>query len=197
MKVLYVNKYNYRFSGTEVYLFELMDLMREQGNEAALFSMVDCRGEATRYDRHFVPHIEFKGRMSWGKKLQHAAHAVYSIQARRCIRAMIEEFRPDVAHVRGVYHHLSPSVLWELRAKRIPVLYHVNDFKLLCPNYNLVSQGEACEACKGGAFWNAMAAGCYPGLGARDSSGRGLLPSCFGNVPQVCGYVFGAESIRP
>src|SRR5579864_3412766 len=57
MRILYCNKYNYRFSGTEVYLFELMELMRSQGHEVALFSMADPRGEPTPYDQHFVPHI--------------------------------------------------------------------------------------------------------------------------------------------
>jgi len=47
------------------------------------------------------------------------------------------------------------------------VVYHLNDFKLLCPNYNLVSHGEACEACKGGEFWHVLTQRCYPGLGAR------------------------------
>src|SRR5579859_3889971 len=80
---------------------------------------------------------------------------------------MIREFRPDVAHVRNIYHHLSPSILWELKAHGIPILYHLNDFKLLCPSYNLVSQGECCEACKGGAFWHMLRSSCYPGWGAR------------------------------
>ena len=47
MRILYCNKYNYPFSGTEVYLFELMELMRAQGHEVALFSMADPRGEPT------------------------------------------------------------------------------------------------------------------------------------------------------
>jgi len=72
-----------------------------------------------------------------------------------------------VAHVRNIYHHLSPSILWELKAQNIPVLYHLNDFKLLCPSYNLVSRGEVCEACKGGRFWHALRPQCYSGLGAR------------------------------
>src|SRR4029077_1283919 len=66
-----------------------------------------------------------------------------------------------------IYHHLSPSILWELKVQKVPVVYHVNDFKLLCPSYNLVSQGEVCEACKGGQFWHAMRPRCYPGWGAR------------------------------
>ena len=167
MRVLFCNKYNFPFSGTEVYLFELMELLRSRGHEVALFSMADPRGESTSYDHHFVPHVEFKTPSgSWAKMWQ-AAHAIYSTDARRRLRAMIRDFRPDVAHVRNIYHHLSPSILWELRAQRVPVLYHINDFKLLCPSYNLVSQGEACEACKRGAFWHALRAPCYPGLGAR------------------------------
>jgi len=167
MRILYCNKYNYPYSGTEVYLFELMDLMRARGHEVALFSMADPRGEPTPYDRHFVPHIDFKQPSGLWQKAQRAAHAIYSPEARRRIRAMIEEFRPDVAHVRNIYHQLSPSILWELKSRHIPIVYHLNDFKLLCPSYNLVSQGEACERCKGGAFWHTLRPQCYPGAGAR------------------------------
>jgi glycosyltransferase involved in cell wall biosynthesis len=167
MRVLFCNKYNYRFSGTEVYLFELMELMRSNGHEVALFSMVDERGEPTPYDRHFVPHIDFKGELSWRQKVQGAAHVIYSTEARRRLRAMIQEFRPDMAHIRSIYHHLSPSILWELRAQNVPVLYHLNDFKLLCPSYNFVSGGNACERCKGGAFWHALRTRCYHGAAAR------------------------------
>jgi glycosyltransferase involved in cell wall biosynthesis len=166
MRILYCNKYNYPFSGTEVYLFELMELMRAQGHQVALFSMADPRGEQTLFDKHFVPRIDFKAQSGWWHKPQQLGHAIYSIDVRRRIRALIEEFRPDVAHVRNIYHHLSPSILWELKARNVPVMYHLNDFKLLCPSYNLVSQGDACEACKGGEFWHALKKRCYPGTGA-------------------------------
>jgi hypothetical protein len=167
MRVLFCNKYNFRFSGTEVYLFELMDMLRARGHEVALFSMADPRGGATDYDRHFVPHVEFKGQKGLWTKARNAAHAIYSTDARRRLRNMIREFRPDVAHIRNIYHHLSPSILWELKEQNVPVLYHLNDFKLLCPSYNLVAHGQSCEACKGGKFWRVMQAECYPGFGAR------------------------------
>jgi glycosyltransferase involved in cell wall biosynthesis len=141
--------------------------MRSKGHEAALFSMADPRGKPTPYDRYFVPHTDFKNQSGWFRRARLAARAIYSIDARRRIGAMIAEFRPDVAHIRNIYHHLSPSVLWELRARNIPVVYHLNDFKLLCPSYNLVSEGEACEACKGGQFWRVANSPCYPGWGAR------------------------------
>jgi glycosyltransferase involved in cell wall biosynthesis len=143
-----------------------MELMRSRGHEVALFSMADARGDATAYDHNFVPHIDFKANSGLWQKGRLAAHAIYSRDARLRMRTMIEEFQPDLAHVRNTYHHLSPSILWELKAQRVPVLYHLNDFKLLCPSYNLVAQGEACEACKGGEFWHVLQQQCYPGIGA-------------------------------
>jgi glycosyltransferase involved in cell wall biosynthesis len=167
MRILFCNKYNYPFSGTEAYIFDVMDLLRSKGHEAALFAMADPRGGATSYDHHFLPHIDFKNPDGWFQQLQFAGHAIYSRAARQKIRAMIAEFRPDVAHVRNVYHHLSPSILWELKAHKIPIVYHLNDFKALCPSYNLVSHGKACEACKGGSFWHALTEECYPGTASR------------------------------
>jgi glycosyltransferase involved in cell wall biosynthesis len=167
MRILYCNKYNFPFSGTEAYIFESMELMRSKGHEVALFSMADPRGKPTPYDRHFLPHIDFKNPGGWLHKAKLAAHAIYSPEARRRIRGMVAEFRPDVAHLRNIYHHLSPSILWELKAQKVPVLYHLNDFKVLCPSYNLVARGEACEACKGGEFWHALQEKCYPGTAAR------------------------------
>ncbi|MGH9503530.1 MAG: glycosyltransferase family 4 protein [Terriglobales bacterium] len=164
MRILYCNKYNFAFSGTEVYLFELMNLMRSNGHEAELFSMADPRGEATKYDQHFVPAVDFKGAGAGPLgRVRQAAHALYSRQARRKLRDLVNAFRPDVAHVRNIYHHLSPSILWELKALGVPVVYHLNDFKLLCPSYNMVSQGRACERCHGGKFWHVVSESCYSG----------------------------------
>jgi glycosyltransferase involved in cell wall biosynthesis len=167
MRILFCNKYSYPFSGTEAYIFEAMELIRANGHEAALFSMADPRGKPTPYDRHFVSRVDFKKPEGWFHQAKLAAHAIYSYEAQKKIRSMIAEFQPHVAHVRNFYHHLSPSILWELKAQNVPVIYHVNDFKALCPSYNLVSRGEACEACKGGAFRNMLTQKCYPGTAAR------------------------------
>ena len=164
MRILFCNKYNFTFSGTEAYMFEVMDLLRDHGHEAALFSMADDRGQPTAYDRYFVASADFKNRShSPLAQLRLAGHSLYSIEARRKLRGMIAAFQPDVAHVRNIYHHLSPSILWELQAQKVPMVYHLNDFKLLCPSYNLVSQGRACEQCRGGRFWHVMTGGCYSG----------------------------------
>ncbi|HEX3741861.1 MAG TPA: glycosyltransferase family 4 protein, partial [Terriglobales bacterium] len=106
----------------------------------------------------------FKRSAGFVNKSRLALHAVYSTEARKRISGMIDDFKPDVAHVRNIYHHLTPSILWELKSRGVPVLYHVNDFKLICPNYNLISSsGDVCERCKDGRFWNVIREGCYAG----------------------------------
>jgi glycosyltransferase involved in cell wall biosynthesis len=79
MRILYCNKYNFTFSGTESYLFEVMDLVRTHGHEAALFSMADPRGKPTPYDRHFLPLADFKnGHHGSIAQAKLAARALYS-----------------------------------------------------------------------------------------------------------------------
>jgi glycosyltransferase involved in cell wall biosynthesis len=160
MRILYCNKYNYRFSGTEQYLFDLMDGVRERGHSVALFSSADLEGPSANVKPFFTPAKESLGLYSQARR---AGRAIYSWRARTALRRVIAQFRPQVAHVRNIYHHLSPSIFWELKAHRIPVIYHLNDFKLLCPNYNFVSHGNICERCRGGGFWNVLAQGCYHG----------------------------------
>jgi len=164
MRVLYCNKYDYPFSGTEAYLFELIRQMEQCGHTTALFSMNHGRPAAFGGRSYRIPYLDFKDPdAGFVKKARLAAHALYSTSARRAMRACLDDYGPDVAHIRGIYHHLSPSILWELKRQGVPVLYHLNDFKILCPTYNLVADGHACESCSGGAYFHALMRGCYNG----------------------------------
>lgn len=163
MRILFCNKYSFPFSGTEAYLFELMDLLRSHGHEVELFSMADPRAQSWRYQDQFVPYLDFKSEARVLPRMKLAAHAIYSTDARRRLSRVLKDFRPHIAHVRNIYHHLSPSILWELRAQKIPVLYHLNDFKVICPSYNLVANGSVCDRCQQGRFWHVMTSRCYSG----------------------------------
>ena len=169
MRILYCNKYDYPFSGTESYLFDLMQRLDERGHETALFSMNHGSPSAFAGRSYRIPYVNFKDpNASFLQKVKMAAHALYSTSARRAIRDCIADFAPDLAHIRGIYHHLSPSILWELKRQGVPVLYHLNDFKMLCPTYNFVAHDKACDVCRRGAFYHVVTEGCY--AGARSST---------------------------
>lgn len=163
MRILFCNKYNFRFSGTEAYLFELLDLLRGAGHEVALFAMQSGNELDRGYVQYLVPRLDFKKQQPVWTRARQAAHVIYSRSVRRSLAYAIEDFQPDIAHIRNIYHHLSPSILWEFRARDIPVIYQVNDLKLICPTNTLVSHDEICELCRGGAFWHVAAQRCYGG----------------------------------
>ncbi len=164
MRILYCNKFDYQFSGTEAYLFDLIDQLHQRGHETALFSMDHGQTSSFTGRSYRIPFLNFKDpKAGFLKKVRMAGHAIYSTSARRTMRKCLSDFSPDLAHIRGIYHHLSPSILWELRRQGVPVLYHVNDFKILCPTYNFVAHGQTCERCSHGAFYHAATTGCYDG----------------------------------
>jgi len=104
MRILYCNKYNFEFSGTEVYLLDLMRLMRQKNHETALFSMADSRGEPSSYDKHLVPRIDFKSSRHPVQSLRMAAHSIYSRDARRRIRGLIHDFQQRICAVASGAH---------------------------------------------------------------------------------------------
>jgi glycosyltransferase involved in cell wall biosynthesis len=93
-----------------------------------------------------------------------AAQAIYWPSAQRAMRNCLADFAPDLAHLQGIDRHLSTSILWELKRRRIPVLCHLNDFSILCPTSHFVADGRACdERCRNGAFHHLVTRGCYQG----------------------------------
>ncbi len=54
MKILFANKFFFRNGGSEVVMFNEMDLMRDLDNDVIEFSMHDPRNLPSKYDRYFV-----------------------------------------------------------------------------------------------------------------------------------------------
>ncbi|MCK1977790.1 glycosyltransferase family 1 protein, partial [Jeotgalicoccus huakuii] len=87
-------------------------------------------------------------------KVVQAGKIIYSWEARDRIKALIEHFRPPVAHAHNIYHHLSPSIFPVLKEAGIPTVMTAHDLKLACPAYKMLSHNQICERCKGGRIYN-------------------------------------------
>lgn len=151
MKILEVNKFYYRRGGADHHFLDLCELLRKKGESVAVFSMRDKRNERNQYEKYFVSNIEF-GKLDW-KLFSRPFRMIYSREAERKIERLIRDFKPDIAHLHLIYHHLSPSILVALKKAKIPTVLTIHDWKLLCPNYKLFTQGELCERCRGGRYY--------------------------------------------
>lgn len=159
-RLLSINNYYYRRGGSEAVFFEHNRLFVNAGWDVVPFSMRNAQNQPSEWSDHFVDETDGESGGSPISKLSRAVKAIYSAEAARRIRGLIALSRPDVAHAHNIYHHLSPSVLVELRRHDIPVVLTLHDFKLVCPAYKMHTQGAICERCRSGALRNVVTNRC-------------------------------------
>ncbi len=155
-RLLAINNYFYRRGGAEAVFFDHMAMFSEIGWDVVPFAMQHDHNEPSPWSDYFVSEIEYGRRTGPARKAVQAASILYSFEAQRNIRRLIERARPSVAHAHNVYHHLSPSIFATLKAAGIPVAMTVHDLKLACPAYKMLRDGKVCEDCKGGHVYNVL-----------------------------------------
>ena len=158
MKILMVNKFLYPNGGSETYIFKLGEQLQKKGHEVQYFGMehegrvVGNRIECYTSDMDF--HAGGIGRLFYPFKI------IYSGEARKKIRRVLEDFKPDVVHLNNINFQLTPSIIYAVRAyekrcrRRIRIVYTAHDYQWVCPNHmmRIPKTGEICFACRGGDF---------------------------------------------
>ncbi len=162
MRILLVNKYYFLHSGTERYLFNLKRLLEAHGHTVAVFAMHHPRNPVDAYAQYFLPWTDFHALKPFGQA-RAALRSIWNPLAARRFAALLDDFRPDIAHLLNIYHHISPSILPQLARRGIPAVQTLNDYKLVCPNYQLYTHGQECRRCLDGRYWRAARYRCLHG----------------------------------
>jgi glycosyltransferase involved in cell wall biosynthesis len=161
MRVLFLNNFYYPRGGSERVLFEEMRLLKQAGHEVAIYSRTNSKNEECEYQEFFPPEIDTDRVAFNAKALSTVREIIYSIDARRGLREVIERFKPDIAHAHNIYGRLSLSVLDELGSHAVPTVMTLHDYKLICPSYLMLNHGKVCERCKANRFYYAVATRCH------------------------------------
>ena len=118
MKILMVNKFLYPNGGSETYIFKLGEYLIQQGHEVQYFGMEHkgrCVGNAINaYTSDMDFHNTFKL-----KKLIYSIKTIYSIEARKKIRLVLDDFKPDIVHLNNFNYQLTPSIILEIKNRSI------------------------------------------------------------------------------
>ncbi|MDZ4069424.1 MAG: glycosyltransferase [Tabrizicola sp.] len=161
--ILSINAYHYPRGGADVVYLNHARLMEEHGWLNKFFSMHHAENLPSDESIYFAEEIDYAKRTSAIRKAVDATRIIYSLEARQKISALLDAHPIDIAHVHSIYHHQSPSVLDELRARGVPIVLTAHDLKLACPAYTMLSQDGVCERCKGGRVWNVAVHRCIKG----------------------------------
>lgn len=156
MKILQVNKFYHIVGGTSRYFFVVSKLLENKDHQVAYFSMHDKKNKSTRWSKYFVSNLPFE-RVNYKNGLKVIGRMIYSVEARRKISKLLDEFKPDIAHIHNIYHQVSPSILLELKKRGIPIVHTVGDYHLISSHHNnLFHNGTICEVTKIKRFYNAI-----------------------------------------
>jgi glycosyltransferase involved in cell wall biosynthesis len=163
MKVLLINKFHH-IRGCELsYMFSLAEALRSNGHSVIYFSMHHPLNLPCVQDEYFVDHIDFI-EVNKNKNILNSirvlSRVIYSRQARERIARLLDKERPDIAHLNNIHAHITPSILFELKKRGIPIVWTLHDYQLICPNTNLMAHGVVCEACNGGKYFECVKRKC-------------------------------------
>jgi glycosyltransferase involved in cell wall biosynthesis len=168
-----VNKFYYLRGGTERYCFDMTRLLQQKGHTVIPFAMAHQNNLESVYAPYFVEEISFERSAHLRRplsSLKAAIRAIYSLQARQKLQALLKAEKPDLAYLHNIHHQLSLSILQVLKQQRIPIIWRLHDYSLFCPNSLFYARGSICEACRGGRFYHIVLKGCR-----RDSRAASLV----------------------
>ena len=177
MKILMINKFLHPNGGSETYVFKLGKHLQTLGHEVQYFGMEHqgrCVGNRVNA---YTSDMDFHGGSKLSK-ITYPIKTIYSSEARKKLRLVLEDFQPEVCHLNNFNYQLTPSTLleiakWKKEGHPCRVIFTAHDYQLVCPNHmcNNPNTGENCEKCLGGHFGNCTKGKCIHGSLAKSAVG--------------------------
>lgn len=158
-----INKYHHITGGADTYYFQLTDLLRRKGHKVIEFCLSHPKNLTSEYSKYFISGLTHENwkEASAIEKVKAYVHAVYNLEARKKIKLLIEETKPDIAHLHNIFYQISPSILEPLKKAHIPIIQTLHDYQVICASNNFYHNGKICENCSKGKFYNIISNRCY------------------------------------
>ena len=164
LKILQINKYYHGRSGSDLYMLNISSMLRKHGYKVIHFAMKHEKNMPADYSKYFIENIEFEKEIKKSilRKTYIFFKIIFSLEARNKLLKLIQLEKPDIAHVHKFSNTLTPSILYALKKKGLPVVHTFHDYRIVCPNYNMYdfNRFELCEDCKGHKYYNAVKRKC-------------------------------------
>jgi glycosyltransferase involved in cell wall biosynthesis len=191
------NKYFFPNGGSETVMFDERAFLLRSGMEVIDFSMEHPLNLPSPYRRHFVCRREYRTGGTF-TKMRRAVSLVHSREAVRKLRVLIDETRPDLLHCHNVYHQMTPSIIGAAKARGIPVVLTLHDYKPICPVHTRVRAGELCSLCAGGDFSHVVKNRCADGsiLSSATLYAEAVVQKWLGNYEKVDRFLAPSRFMR-
>lgn len=156
MKILMVNKFLYPRGGSESYMLSLGENLRRQGHEVEYFGMYDEKNTVGNSLGLTTSNMDFHS--TGFARFLYPFKIIYSFESYKKIGKVIDNFKPDVVHMNNINFQLTPSIVYAVKKRGIPLIQTVHDYQMICPNHLLYNftKNEPCEKCLEGSYINCI-----------------------------------------
>jgi len=159
--VLHINKFHHVIGGSELVYFGTADILEKHGHSSIFFSMQHTENLPCDTSEYFVPYIDLDNKEGGViNYIKASMDVLYSFKAKRFLSKLLDRYPVDIAHIHNIQRQMSPSILHELKKRKIPVVMTLHEYKMICPSFNLLNHGKLCDACSGGKYFNAIKLRC-------------------------------------
>lgn len=162
MKILQINVFNYRKGGSETVYFSTIKMLEEQGHDVISFALKWPENYPSAQGKYFPDSkVTRKGLF---RPLKNIINYFYHFEAAKKIEQLINDEKPDLAHIHLIWGQITPSILPVLKRHHIPIVFSIHDYRIVCPAYTCKNgKGEVCEQCKGKYFYHCILNKCTKG----------------------------------
>ena len=163
MKILMVNKFLYPRGGCETYMLNLAEELKAKGHEVEYFGMYDEKNTVGNSCGLYTSNMDFHA--SKAERFLYPFKIIYSGEANKKLGKVLDSFKPDIVHMNNINFQLTPSVIYAVKKRNIPLVQTVHDYQMICPNHLLYSFDETkpCERCIKGSKFNSLRHSCIHG----------------------------------
>ena len=156
MKILMVNKFLYPRGGSESYMLYLAEYLKKIGHEVQFFGMYDENNTVGNSKGLYTQNMDFHSKGI--SRFLYPFKIVYSLEAKKKIMQLIDDFKPDIVHMNNINFQLTPSIIYGIKKKGIPLVQTVHDYQMICPNHLLYNfdKNTPCEKCTQGSYINCV-----------------------------------------
>lgn len=150
MRILLINNFFRDVGGVERVFFIERELLQQHGHEVIDFSTQHPDNHPSAYSKYFVSSVDYQSGGNFFKKV---GRLVHSFEVAEKLSKLIEDTKPEVVHIHGIFDLLGPTVVHTLHKHKIPMVFTAHAYKLVCPSGRLFSCGAIDENCQRN-LWN-------------------------------------------
>ena len=163
MNILIANWTWFQSGGDWTYIDSVCKIYESKCHTIIPFSVHNEKNFPTPFEKYFLSGIDYKiyyNNLSIKSAFNLLNNSIYSTEAKQKLKLLLSEHNVDIAQFNNINNYHTPSIIPVLKKSKIPIVWRILDYKLICPNNTFLSHDKICEECYKHKYYNCILKKC-------------------------------------